>query len=242
MNTTAQIKSPPYAREVIAVLAAGGVPNVYIFAGPDAWERAQRRRAVRGPGAPLSLRMLPGLIDWSFLRGHAVILHATTITPANRAKYVALTAEMVGAGIRFVAVKATARKPSRCERWSVQHEHSACLIRSASFGQCAGVAFDESEITQWCRTDRRSEPKTRTNPLVMAGVARAGQAARARWRTGTGKTTLAIDIAACVSAGRALPSDWRPPRGNVLVWSGGKTLDRYVSATSDRRWCRSVQN
>lgn len=37
---------------------------------------------------------------------------------------------------------------------------------------------------------------------------------------GTGKTTLAMELAACVSAGRALPSGWRPDRGGVLIWSG----------------------
>ena len=37
---------------------------------------------------------------------------------------------------------------------------------------------------------------------------------------GTGKTTIAIDLAACVTSGRPLPSGWRPERGNVLIWSG----------------------
>jgi len=37
---------------------------------------------------------------------------------------------------------------------------------------------------------------------------------------GTGKTTLAMDLAACVSAGRAFPSGFRPARGSVLIWSG----------------------
>jgi hypothetical protein len=37
---------------------------------------------------------------------------------------------------------------------------------------------------------------------------------------GTGKTTIAIDLAASVTAGRALPSGYRPQRGSVLIWSG----------------------
>jgi hypothetical protein len=37
---------------------------------------------------------------------------------------------------------------------------------------------------------------------------------------GTGKTTLALDWAACVTSGRALPSGWRPKPGHVIVWSG----------------------
>ena len=37
---------------------------------------------------------------------------------------------------------------------------------------------------------------------------------------GTGKTTLAMELAACVTSGRALPSGWRPQQGHVLIWSG----------------------
>ena len=37
---------------------------------------------------------------------------------------------------------------------------------------------------------------------------------------GTGKTTLALDLAACITSGRALPSGWKPPRGAVVMWSG----------------------
>ena len=37
---------------------------------------------------------------------------------------------------------------------------------------------------------------------------------------GTGKTTIALDIAACVSAGRAFASGHVPEHGNVIIWSG----------------------
>lgn len=37
---------------------------------------------------------------------------------------------------------------------------------------------------------------------------------------GTGKTTLAMELAACVTSGRALPSGSRPQQGHVLIWSG----------------------
>lgn len=55
---------------------------------------------------------------------------------------------------------------------------------------------------------------------------------------GTGKTTLAMDNAACVSAGRALPSGWRPHRGNVLIWSGeddpaDTLVPRLIAAGAD---------
>jgi putative DNA primase/helicase len=66
----------------------------------------------------------------------------------------------------------------------------------------------------------------RGKPHVLAGA------------PGTGKTTIAIDFAACVSAGRALPSGWRPQRGNVLIWSGeddpaDTLVPRLIAAGAD---------
>ena len=57
---------------------------------------------------------------------------------------------------------------------------------------------------------------------------------------GTGKTTLALDLAACVTSGRALPSGWRPKPAGVIVWSGeddpGDTLvPRLIAAGADLR-------
>jgi RecA-family ATPase len=37
---------------------------------------------------------------------------------------------------------------------------------------------------------------------------------------GTGKTTLAMELAACVSTPRAFPSASPPPKGSVIIWSG----------------------
>jgi hypothetical protein len=55
---------------------------------------------------------------------------------------------------------------------------------------------------------------------------------------GTGKTTIALHIGACVSTGKPLPSGWRPERGNVIVWSGeddpGDTIKpRLLAAGAD---------
>ena len=57
---------------------------------------------------------------------------------------------------------------------------------------------------------------------------------------GTGKTTLALDVAACITSGRALPSGWRPKPASVIVWSGeddpGDTLvPRLIAAGADLR-------
>jgi hypothetical protein len=97
-------KLPPYAREVIVALAAGK-PGIFIFVGPRAWERCQRRRGEHGPGSALVIPndAEPGAFDWTFLRGQAVVLHTDTITTANRPALIALSAELVSGGARFVA-------------------------------------------------------------------------------------------------------------------------------------------
>lgn len=62
---------------------------------------------------------------------------------------------------------------------------------------------------------------------------------------GTGKTTLALDIAACVTSGRALPSGWRPKPASVIVWSGeddprDTLVPRLIAAGADMRRVRVV--
>lgn len=56
---------------------------------------------------------------------------------------------------------------------------------------------------------------------------------------GTGKTTLAMAMAAAVSASTALPSGWKPRRGSVLIWSGeddpaDTLVPRLIAAGADR--------
>lgn len=56
---------------------------------------------------------------------------------------------------------------------------------------------------------------------------------------GTGKTTLAMYLAACISAGKAFPDGSRPDPGGVLIWSGeddftDTLVPRLVAAGADR--------
>jgi hypothetical protein len=62
---------------------------------------------------------------------------------------------------------------------------------------------------------------------------------------GTGKTTIAMHLAACVSTGRALPSGFCPHRGNVLIWSGEDDIadtlaPRLIAAGADLSRVRFV--
>lgn len=55
---------------------------------------------------------------------------------------------------------------------------------------------------------------------------------------GTGKTTIALHWAACVSAGAPLPSGWKPQPQRVLIWSGEDDIadtlkPRLVAAGAD---------
>jgi putative DNA primase/helicase len=63
---------------------------------------------------------------------------------------------------------------------------------------------------------------------------------------GQGKTTIALAIAAAVSAGGRLPDGSRPECGNILVWSGeddpaDTLLPRLIAAGADRAGCYFVQ-
>ena len=55
---------------------------------------------------------------------------------------------------------------------------------------------------------------------------------------GTGKTTIAMAIAAAITAGSAFPSGWKPKAGVVLVWSGeddpqDTLIPRLIAAGAD---------
>lgn len=55
---------------------------------------------------------------------------------------------------------------------------------------------------------------------------------------GTGKTTLVMHLAACITAGLAFPSGWIPKRGSVLIWSGeddpaDTLVPRLIAAGAD---------
>jgi len=64
---------------------------------------------------------------------------------------------------------------------------------------------------------------------------------------GTGKTTLAMAMAAAVSAGSVLPSGWKPRRGSVLIWSGeddpaDTLVPRLIAAGADRSRIKFVRD
>lgn len=66
-------------------------------------------------------------------------------------------------------------------------------------------------------------------------------------KAGTGKTTIALDVAACITSGRALPDGHRPKPGNVVIWSGeddpaDTLVPRLLAAGADLSRVRIVGN
>jgi len=54
-SASAATRLPPFGRDVQAAVAAGGKPNVYLFATRDAWESARRRRDRHGAASAMLL-------------------------------------------------------------------------------------------------------------------------------------------------------------------------------------------
>lgn len=50
---TSPVRLAPYARAVLDLLRASKNPNVYLFAGSDAWNQAEHRRRTHGEGSTL---------------------------------------------------------------------------------------------------------------------------------------------------------------------------------------------
>ena len=66
----------PYAREARAELEAGRHPAVHIFAGPDAWHRAEHRRRTHGLGTALVLppSAIPESFTWPCVEPERIII------------------------------------------------------------------------------------------------------------------------------------------------------------------------
>jgi hypothetical protein len=81
---------------------------VYVFAGPDAWAKASRRREVHGPGSALVLPpdAEPADILWPALDG--VFVDARAV---KRQKAVSLGACIIACGTRYAAVLAIGDEP-----------------------------------------------------------------------------------------------------------------------------------
>ena len=98
-------RNAPYACEVTAELAKGRSPNVYLFVGADAWERAVSRRIQHGPGSALVLLddNAPDTLRWPRLDTLVVVWPDNT--PAAYARKLKLAQALIRDGVRFAAIE-----------------------------------------------------------------------------------------------------------------------------------------
>jgi hypothetical protein len=98
-------RNAPYACEVTAELAKGRSPNVYLFVGADAWERAESRRIQHGPGSTLVLQdeTAPDALRWPPL--DALVVLWPDQTPAAYTRKLKLAQTLIRDGVRFAAIE-----------------------------------------------------------------------------------------------------------------------------------------
>lgn len=98
-------RNAPYACEVTAELTKGRNPNVYLFVGADAWERAERRRIQYGPGSALALQdeTDPSALRWPRL--DTLVVAWPDTTPAAYSRKLKLAQALIRDGVRFAAIE-----------------------------------------------------------------------------------------------------------------------------------------
>lgn len=102
-SATRGSRRPPYGAEVEGVLATGRQPNLYVFAGDEAWERAKRRRKVHGQGSAL---VLPDDAEPEALRWPPV--DAVVVAwppPSEYARKVGLARALIRDGVRYACIE-----------------------------------------------------------------------------------------------------------------------------------------
>ena len=94
-------KMAPYARVVERQQRAGRQPNVYVFSGADAWQRAADRERALGIGTALVLPRGadPASFAWPALP--SVLVDASDLDGATLQR---LVASLIRAGIQLVAI------------------------------------------------------------------------------------------------------------------------------------------
>lgn len=103
--TSRGARRAPFSREVELLLAKGVVPNLYVFAGTNCWERADGRRVKHGLGTAL---VLPNDTDPTILRWPPVDSMVVCWPNSQRDEYsrkILLIQALIRDGVLFVAVE-----------------------------------------------------------------------------------------------------------------------------------------
>ena len=99
------LRRAPYCSEVEMLQASGVNPNVYLFAGPGCWERADDRRIKHGTGSAM---VLPDDIRPSALRWPKLEALVVCWPPAGASAYrrkIELAQALIRDGVRYAAIE-----------------------------------------------------------------------------------------------------------------------------------------
>lgn len=99
------LRRAPFCNEVETLQASGVMPNVYLFAGPDCWARADDRRIRFGSGTALVLpdALPPSVLKWPAVDAVVVCWPPRVVNEYRRK--VELGRALLRDGTRFVAIQ-----------------------------------------------------------------------------------------------------------------------------------------
>jgi hypothetical protein len=181
--------------------------------------------------------------DWGLLRGRTVRIWPDN-DEAGKSYAKAVTGKLMGMGciVSCIDVETLGLGPKEdCVDWLEAHPNAS----SADIEALPNLTSQQEEdaaiqskfklaVQITCATDIKPKPidwlwegwLARGKLEVFAGAA------------GTGKTTIAISLAATISNGGSFPDNSRSPVGNVLIWSGEDSpedtlVPRLIAAGAD---------
>lgn len=98
-------RKAPFYSEVDFLLKGGGNPNVYLYAGPGCWERANDRRVCFGRGSALVLpdRVEPSSLQWP--RVDALVVFWPVGPSSYYRRKIELGQSLIRDGVRFVTIE-----------------------------------------------------------------------------------------------------------------------------------------
>ena len=99
------LRRAPFCSEVESLLKAGRSPNVYLYAGPGCWERADDRRISFGPGTAL---VLPDFVEPASLcwpRVDAMVVFWPVGPTSSYRRKIELGQALIRDGVRFVTIE-----------------------------------------------------------------------------------------------------------------------------------------
>ncbi len=156
--------------------------------------------------------------NWTALSGRMCIVWPDNDFAGTRyGEDVAFALSELGCNVRIIEVdRLGLPEKGDCVDWLAQNPNAtseqifALPTRSYSLGDRYG------SLELICASDVTCSPVR----WIWPGWLAAGKLHILAGAPGTGKTTIALAIAAAVSAAAALPDGSSPPRGRVVIWSG----------------------